>query len=83
MNIRPHFVDRETAAAMFSVSVSTWEKMVRNGKAPKPRQITDQRVAWRVSELDAMADAFPVSELPPPSNTAAPKPRKAKTKGGD
>lgn len=65
------------AAQLLCMSVGTFTKLVQSGEAPKPRQLSPGRVGWLVSELDAWAEKRPVSDIAPPANTGAPKPRKA------
>lgn len=74
----PIFVDRNTAAQAFALSVSTFEREVTLGRLPKPRKLSGARVGWLWSELVAAAQALPVSDLLPPENTGAPKPRRRK-----
>jgi prophage regulatory protein len=50
---------------------------VREGKAPKPRQLSDRRVGWLVRELEEWVEGRPASELLPPANTGAPKAKNA------
>lgn len=71
----PIFVDRATAAAAFALSVSTFEREVSIGRLPKPRKLSGARVGWLWSELLACAAKLPESDLLPPENTGAPKPR--------
>ena len=67
-NIKPIYLDRETAAAFVSLSVSTMERMVVQGTFPQPRQLTDKRVGWLVREVEAWAESRPVSSnLPVPN----------------
>lgn len=73
--IQPRFVAKEAAAQMLAMSVSTFERCVQKGEIPKPRQLSAGRVGWLVSELDEWAASRPVSEILPPSNTGAKKPR--------
>ncbi|MFS2077100.1 helix-turn-helix transcriptional regulator [Telluria sp. Tellsp131] len=44
--------------------------MVRMGSFPKPRQLSDRRVAWLVREIQEWAEARPMLDLPPPPNTS-------------
>ncbi len=71
----PAALTKEQAAAYLTLSVSTFEKLVRENNLPKPRQIADRRVAWIRAELEAWLYGRPPSELLPPVNTGAPKPR--------
>jgi len=73
--IEPVYVDRETAAQVVCLSVTTLMQLVREDKFPKPRMIAGRRVAWLVRELREWAEERPASDLPPPANTGAPKPR--------
>lgn len=75
MRLPPAALTKEQAAAYLTLSVSTFEKLVRENNLPKPRQIADRRVAWIRTELEAWLHGRPPSELLPPVNTGAPKPR--------
>ena len=68
---------QEATAAIVGLSESTWQALVREGKAPKPRQLSDRRVGWLVRELEEWVEGRPASDLPPPANTGAKKPRTA------
>ncbi|MEJ2803815.1 AlpA family phage regulatory protein [Comamonadaceae bacterium PP-2] len=72
----PAALERETAAAYVSLSVTTFERLVQQRQAPQPRQFPARRVAWLRAELDAWLLSLPPSTLLPPANTGAPKPRK-------
>ena len=61
----PAVLPRESAAEYIGLSVPTFELLVRQAKAPAPRQLSGRRVGWLRSELDAWAEALPVSDLPP------------------
>lgn len=74
--IRPAYLDRAGVAAYLALSESTVEKLVREGSLPRPRLLSDRRTAWLVRELDEWAEQRPVSDLAPPPNTGAPKPRR-------
>ena len=75
VSIAPAALDREDAAAYLALSVSTFERLVRDGSIPQPRQLASRRVAWLRFELDEWLLSRPVSEQLPPPNTGAPKPR--------
>lgn len=49
--------------------MSTFEKLVRTGQAPRPRKISEGRVGWLHRELVEHSEGLPVSDLPPPQNT--------------
>lgn len=76
MSITPLIVDLPTAASALGISISTFQQLVRSDKAPKPRQISANRVGWRWRELEAFAESLPESQILPPANTGAKKPRK-------
>lgn len=71
----PAALQREQAAAYAGLSVSTFEKEVRQRRAPQPRQVAGRRVAWLRQELDAWLNACPISTQLPPENTSVKKSR--------
>jgi len=75
ISITPAALEPEASAAFCALSVTTMERLERDGNFPKRRQLSDRRVGHLVNELLAWLDARPVSELPPPANTGAKKPR--------
>ncbi|MGL4265312.1 MAG: helix-turn-helix transcriptional regulator [Afipia sp.] len=66
--ITPVFLDLPTVA-----QAATVERLEREGQFPKRRQLSGQRVGWLVREVQEWAESRPVSNLPPPPNTGAPK----------
>ena len=72
---KPLFLDLPSVIATTSLRESTLQKMVRESKFPKPRQLSDKRCAWLYEEVEEWARNRPVSELLPPPNTGAPKPK--------
>lgn len=56
----PRLISRDAAAAYVSVSPNTFGKMIADGLMPKPRQLTERRLAWDVQQLDAAIDRLPV-----------------------
>ncbi|QIL72891.1 AlpA family phage regulatory protein [Diaphorobacter sp. HDW4B] len=52
-------------------------QLVREGSLPKPRQVANRRVAWLRTELESWLISRPHSELLPPENTGASKPRRS------
>lgn len=71
VRIEPITVDRNTAAVLLGIAVSTLENHVARGTLPKPRQLGG-RALWLVSELRETALSLPVSALlPPPSGHEA------------
>jgi prophage regulatory protein len=75
VSIGPGALEPEQSAAFCALSVSTMEKLEREGIFPRRRQLSDRRVGHLVSELQAWLDSRPVSDLAPPPNTGARKPR--------
>ena len=73
--VKPQYLPRGAAAAYCGLSVSTMEEEIRTDRFPKPRQLTKRRVGWLLVELEAWCADRPVSDLLPPKNTAAKKPR--------
>jgi predicted DNA-binding transcriptional regulator AlpA len=55
----PRLISREAAAAYLSVAPSTFDKMVREGRMPRPKRLSEGRVAWDVQELDAAIESLP------------------------
>lgn len=73
VTIKPLIVDSETAGKMLGVSKSTIEKLTRERNTtgfPPIRKVSANRAGYRVSELEAWAEARPVSDLVPPPNTS-------------
>ena len=56
----PRLIRRDAAAAYVGVSPNTFDKMIADGLMPKPRQLTERRLAWDVQQLDAAIDRLPV-----------------------
>jgi len=67
--IKPIILNMEDTAAYVSLSDASVQKLVREGRFPKPRILSDKRVGWLVRELDEWAENCPVSDLAPPPNT--------------
>jgi prophage regulatory protein len=64
-----------------TLSASTIDEEIRQGRFPKPRQIAGRRVGYLVEEVVEWARTRPVSDQPPPANTGAKKPRQAGAAG--
>lgn len=77
ITIKPIIVDLATASQVVSLSESTLQEMVRLDKFPKPRKVSDRRVGWMLREIEEWAECRPVSDILPPPNTGAKKPRAA------
>jgi prophage regulatory protein len=62
------FLDLESVAAAVSLSTAGVQALVRAGDFPKPRALSARRVGWLVSEVEAWANARPLSTCLPPPN---------------
>jgi prophage regulatory protein len=71
------YLDLPEVAAATTLGITTIQRMVRENQFPAPRQIGGRRVGWLVSEVTDWAMSRPVSDLPPPPNTGAKKPRRS------
>ncbi len=58
--LAPRLISREAAAAYVSVSPTTFEEMVEEGRMPRPRLLGGRRKAWDVRALDMAVDNLPV-----------------------
>lgn len=78
--IEPIYVNLETAAAILDLSESTVESLERDpaSQFPKKRQISGRRTGYLLREIRQWGEDRPVSNLPPPPNTGAKKPRPTK-----
>ncbi|WP_273163752.1 helix-turn-helix transcriptional regulator [Massilia timonae] len=68
--MKPIYLELEAVAGAVALAASTVQRLVREGAFPKPRQLSDRRVAWLVREIEEWAEARPASDLPPPPNTS-------------
>jgi len=59
--LSPRLIGREAAAAYVSVSPTTFDAMVVDGRMPRPRLLGDRRRAWDVRDLDRAIDLLPRS----------------------
>lgn len=72
--MKPIYLDLPRVAEVVSLSETQVQKLVREAKFPKPRELSSRRVGWLVREVEAWAEARPVSNLLPPSNTGYRRP---------
>ncbi len=77
MPVKQIFVELSTVAEILTLSESTIQAMARLGSDhfPQSRQISGRRVGWLLREIEEWAESRPASQLPPPPNTGASKPR--------
>jgi predicted DNA-binding transcriptional regulator AlpA len=57
--LAPRLISREAAAAYVSVSPTTFDAMVKDGRMPRPKRLGGRRKAWDVRTLDAAIDSLP------------------------
>ncbi|MGY4618569.1 putative DNA-binding transcriptional regulator AlpA [Bradyrhizobium sp. USDA 4472] len=57
--LAPRLIGREAAAAYVNLSPTVFDRLVSDGRMPKPRQLTAHRKAWDVRELDVAVDNLP------------------------
>ena len=58
-SLGPRLISREAAAAYICVSPNTFDGMVREGRMPRPRRLSEHRRACDVRELDLAIDRLP------------------------
>lgn len=75
--VKPVYLDLAGACSFVALGETTVQKLVREDKFPKPRELSGRRVGWLVRELEEWAESRPVSEQLPPENTGAKKPAAA------
>jgi prophage regulatory protein len=63
--MKPALLDLQGTAEYVVLSKSQIYRMTVSGDFPKSRQLSAQRVAWLVRELDEWAEARPVSTILP------------------
>jgi predicted DNA-binding transcriptional regulator AlpA len=61
----PRLISREAAAAYLSLSPTTFDQLVKEGRMPKPLLLTGRRRGWDVRTLDAAIDLLPMEESDP------------------
>jgi len=66
--LAPRLVHRDAAAAYVAVSPNTFDKMVKDGRMPRPKKLSDKRIAWDVRALDAAVDQLPVETADAPND---------------
>lgn len=75
ISLPPIFLDLPTVASTVALSTAAIERLERDGGFPKRRLLSGRRVGWLLREVQEWAESRPVSNLPPPPNTGAPKRR--------
>jgi len=70
LRVEPLYLDKTEAAAYLSVSVSTFEKLLREDATfPRPRALSAKRNGYLVMELRAWGETRPIADRLPPANT--------------
>ncbi|MCW5299298.1 AlpA family phage regulatory protein [Herbaspirillum lusitanum] len=69
------FLDMHELCIATTLSETTIQKLIREQQFPAPRHLGGRRVGWLVKEVLEWAENRPVSDLPPPPNTGARKPK--------
>lgn len=63
--MKPVFLDLKQTAEYVALSTTQIYRLAAEGKFPKSRQLSAQRVAWLVRELDEWAEQRPFSTILP------------------
>lgn len=68
VTMKPLCLDLPSVAEAVALSETGVRRLVREGKFPPPRQLSERRIGWLVRELEEWMETRPVSDiLPPPS----------------
>lgn len=67
---------RQLLELLPALSKSTIEREQRLGRFPRPRLLAARKVGWLLVEVEEWLASRPVSDLPPPPNTGAKKPKR-------
>jgi predicted DNA-binding transcriptional regulator AlpA len=63
--LAPRLINREAAADYVNLSPNTFDEMVKAGKMPQPKLLTERRKAWDVRALDRAVDNLPTAGTSP------------------
>jgi predicted DNA-binding transcriptional regulator AlpA len=55
-SLPPRLIDRQSAAAYVNLSPNAFDRLIAEGKMPRPKRLTGRRKAWDVRALDAAVD---------------------------
>lgn len=55
----PYGLTREEAARHISVSASLWDQMVADGRMPRPKQLSEGRIAWSRPQVELAFENLP------------------------
>jgi prophage regulatory protein len=71
LRIEPLYLDKVEAAAFLAVSISTFEKLLReDAMFPRPRALSAHRNGYLLTELRNWGEGRPVADRLPPANTS-------------
>jgi prophage regulatory protein len=73
--LRNALIEEDELPGIVKLSLRTIEEEIRQERFPKPRKLSGRRKAWLAADIDAWMEALPESDLLPPPNTGAKKPR--------
>ena len=73
--IEDRMLDKDEVVEVTKLSASSIEEQVRQGSLPRPRVLSPKRTAWLASDVVDWMRNRPPSDLAPPPNTGAKKPR--------
>lgn len=69
--VEPLYLDKAEAAFFLAVSVSTFEKLLREDSTfPRPRALSANRNGYLVAELRSWGETRPIADRLPPANTS-------------
>lgn len=71
------YYEKSELTTVTTLSETTIEEEIRQGRFPRPRQLAGRRVGWLADEVVEWARSRPVSDQLPPPNTGAKKPRRS------
>jgi len=71
LRVEPLYLDKAEAAIFLAVSVSTFEKLLREDSTfPRPRALSANRNGYLVAELRGWGETRPIADRLPPANTS-------------
>ena len=76
------YFEKSELPGVTTLSETTIDEEIRQGRFPKPRQLAGRRVGYFVDDIMEWARSRPVSNQPPPPNTGARKPRQPAAPAG-
>ena len=71
------YLTRDELPEAISLSRNTIDTEIRQGRFPRPRQLSGRRVAWLMREVTEWAESRPVADLLPPPAGRQPEPQAA------